>query len=230
MQSIDTMNFIASSFDGLFSKEVFIALAAAYIGARATSKATIRAHDLATQKSKNDEKEVTCNTLRLIRAELATAWDIYMFEYGKGLLLIPEDSPYIMTLPIGDNPFPIYDSAPPCLANVDPAISAKIVRIYMRTKGLITMIKLNNADCQVVYNAGRYATQNLVSKAISDGVVIDEEGARKLNEYHTFYVEQEAKQLGMGGTANGMKLMTGELGELLNEIKMEIDKLTSSAE
>ncbi|MCP1478345.1 hypothetical protein J2Y88_000656 [Pseudomonas chlororaphis] len=230
MQFIDTMNFIASSFDGLFSKEVFIALAAAYIGARATSKATIRAHELATQKSKNDEREVTCNTLRLIRAELVAAWDIYMFEYGRGLLLVSEDAPYIMTLPIGDNPFPIYDSAPPCLANVDPAISAKIVRIYMRTKGLITMIKLNNADCQVVYNAGRYATQSLVNKAISDGVVIDEEGARKLNEYHTFYVEQEAKQLGMGGTANGMKLMTGELGELLSEIKKEIDKLTSNAE
>lgn len=228
MQLMDIMNCIASFFDGLLSKEVLIALAAAYIGARATSKATIRAHELATQKSKNDEKETTHNTLRLIRAELATAWDVYMYEYGKGLLLVPEDSPYVMMLPIGDNPFPIFDSAPSCLANVEPSISAKIVRIYMRTKGLITMIKLNNADCQTVYNAGRFATQSLVNKAISDGVVIDEESARKLNDYHNFYVEQEAKQLGMGGTANGMKNLTVELEVLLNNIKKDIDKLTSS--
>lgn len=226
MRLMDIMNFIASLFDGLLSKEVAIALVAAYIGARATSKATIRAHELATQKSKNDERAVTYNTLRLIKAELTTAWDIYMHEYGKGLLLVPDDSPYIMMLPIGDNPFPIYDSAPPCLANVDPSISAKIVRIYMRTKGLITMIKLNNVDCQAVYNAGRFATQKLVNKAIADGVAIDEDGARKINDYHTFYVDQEANQLGMGGTANGMKLLTGELETLLNNIKRDIDNLT----
>jgi len=227
MQFVDVLNGIASVFDGLFSKEVVIALAAAYIGARATSKATIRAHELATQKSKNDEKEITKNTLRLIRAELVTAWDIYMSEYGRGLLLVPDDSPYFRILPIGDNPFPIYDSAPPYLANVDPSISAKIVRIYVRTKGLITMIKGNNADCQTVYNAGRFATQNLVNKAIADGVAINEEGARKLNEYHQFYVDQEANQLGMGGTTNGLKFMTGELEALLNDIKEDIDRFTS---
>lgn len=230
MQLIDAMNFIASLVKALFSREVVIALTAAYIGARATSKATIRAHELATQKSKNEEVEVTHNTLRLIKAELTTAWDIYMFEYGKGLLLVPEDAPYFMTLPIGDNPFPIYDSAPPCLANVDPSISAKIVRIYVRTKGLITMIKINNADCQTAHNAGRYATQNLINKAISDGLAIKQEDARKINEYHDFYVDREAKQLGMGGTANGLKLMTRELGELLDAIKMDIDKLTSIIE
>ncbi|MDT3312281.1 hypothetical protein QZR14_13050 [Pseudomonas sp. rhizo66] len=227
MRLLDIMNFIASLFDGLLSKEVAIALVAAYIGARATSKSTIRAHELATQKSKNDERAVTCNTLRLIKAELTTAWDIYMYEYGKGLLLVPDDSPYIMMLPIGDNPFPIYDSAPPCLANIDPSVSAKIVRIYMRTKGLITMIKLNNVDCQAVYNAGRFATQKLVNKAIADGAAIDEAGARKINDYHIFYVDQEANQLGMGGTANGMKLLTGELEILLNNIKRDIDNLTS---
>jgi len=224
MQFIEVMKGLL---EALLSKEVAIAFAAAYIGARATSKATLRAHELATQKSKKEEVEITHNTLRLIRAELTTAWDIYMFEYGKGLFLVPDDTPYLIMLPIGDNPFPIYDSAPPCLANVDPSISAKIVRIYVRVKGLITMIKLNNADCQTVFNAGRYATQNLVNKAISDGLAIDEEGARKINEYHDFYVKQEAKQLRMGGTANGLKFMTRELGELLIAIKEDIDKLTS---
>lgn len=223
---IDIGNHLSALVEAVLSKEVLIALAAAYIGARATSKATIRSHELSTQKSKNEGTETTHNTLRLIRAELTTAWDIYMYEYGKGLLLTPEDSPYIYMLPIGDNPFPIYDSAPPCLANVDPVLSAKIVRIYMRTKGLITMIKLNNSDCQTVYNAGRFATQNLIRQAIADGVVVDEEGARKLNDYHNFYVEQEAKQLGMGGTANGMKHLTGELEVLLNNIKKDIDQLT----
>lgn len=228
MQLIDALNFVADAFDGVFSKEVFIALAAAYIGARATRAATTKSHEYAIQKSKNDENEITRNTLRLIKAELTTAWDIYMFEYGEELLPISEDTPYINILPIGDNPFPIYDSAPSCLANVDPLISAKIVRIYMRTKGLISMINLNNADCQAVYSAGRYATQNLVNKAISEGQAINEEGARRLNEYHDYYVQQEAKKLGVGGTANGMKSLTIELNILLNAIKNDIDRITTS--
>ncbi|NUU34685.1 hypothetical protein [Pseudomonas sp. C2B4] len=228
MQLIDVLNVVADAFDGIFSKEVFIALAAAYIGARATSRATTKAHEYALQKSKNDEIETTRNTLRLIKAELTTAWDIYMFEYGEELLSIPENTPYIDTLPIGENPFPIYDSAPSCLANVDPLISAKIVRIYMRTKGLISMINLNNADCQAVYSAGRYATQNLINKAISEGQAINEDGARRLNEYHDYYVQQEAKKLGMGDTANGMKSLTMELKDLLSAIKIDIDKVIAS--
>lgn len=227
MQLIDVLNFVADAFDGIFSKEVFIALAAAYIGARATSRATTKAHEYAMKKTKNDEVEITSNTLRLIEAELTTAWSIYMLEYGEELLPLPEDVPYINILPIGDNPFPIYDSAPSCLANVDPQVSAKIVRIYMRTKGLISMINLNNADCQAVYIAGRYATQNLVNKAISEGQAINEDGARKLNEYHDFYVQQEAKKLGMGGTANGMKSLTVELNELLSAIKTDIARITN---
>lgn len=89
------------------------------------------------------------------------------------------------------------------------------------------MINLNSADCQTVYNAGRYATQNLVNKAISEGQAINEEGARRLNEYHDFYVQQEAKKLGMGSTANGMKSLTIELDELLTTIKNDIDRIVS---
>ncbi|AMB86008.1 hypothetical protein AWM79_12145 [Pseudomonas agarici] len=227
MQLIEALNLIATTVDGIFSKEVFIALAAAYIGARATSRATTKAHEYATQKSKDDEREITENTLRLINAELTTAWDIYMLEYGKELMQLAEDSPHFSIFPIGENPFPIYDSAPSCLANVDPLVSSKIVRIYMRTKGLISMINLNSTDCQAVYNAGRYATQNLVNKAISEGQAINEEGARRLNEYHDFYVQQEAKKLGMGSTANGMKSLTIELDELLTTIKNDIERIVS---
>ncbi|WP_192553041.1 hypothetical protein [Pseudomonas sp. IzPS59] len=41
--------------EALLSKEVAIALIAAYIGARATSKAALQSHELATQKSKREE-------------------------------------------------------------------------------------------------------------------------------------------------------------------------------
>lgn len=151
-----------------------------------------------------------------------------MLEYGKDLMLLPDNTPYINIFPIGDNPFAIYDSAPSSLANVDPVVAARIVRVYMRTKGLITMINLNSKDCQTVHDAGRYAVQKIVNKSISEGKAIDEEGARRLNDYYDFYVQQEAKQLGMGNTSEGMKSITMELGELLMVIKSDIDRITES--
>lgn len=223
MQLIDILNFIANATDSFFSTEVFIALTAAYIGAKATSKATTKAHAYATEKSKNDELEKTRNTLKLIKVELTSAWEIYYLEYGLDLLQLPEGDPCVDIFPIGENPFPIYDSAPSCLANIDPSVSANIVRIYMRIKGLISMINLNNADCQNAFNAGRHATQELANEAIAQGKKINKELTEKLDKYHDYYTYQEARKLRMGQTADAMKLLTIELKELLSKTEKDID-------
>lgn len=227
MSSVEFIAAVKSAISGLLSTELISAFVGAIIGGYFTRNATAKAHEYATQKSINDELTTTKNTLKLIKAEINTAWDIYKFEYGDELLKLPQGAAFIFTLPIGDNPFPIYDSAPSCLANTDPFTSAKIVRMYMRAKGLITMIKLNNSDCETICNAGRYATQNLVNKAITESQTIDEEGARRINDYYNFYIEQEAKKLNMGNTADGMKTLTTELELLLSEINNDINGLTA---
>lgn len=227
MQLIDILNFIAKAIEKSLSTEVFIALVAAYIGARATSKATTKAHDFSVEKSKNDNLEITRNTLKLIKIELTSAWDIYFSEYGSDLLKLPEGDACVDIFPIGDNPFPIYDSAPSCLANIDPIASANIVRSYMRVKGLISMINLNNADCQTIYDAGRNATQELANKFVHEGKQLNNELAEKLEEYHDYYAHQEAKKLRMDRTAHAMKLLTIELQSLLATAIIDIDKLTA---
>ncbi|WLG35332.1 hypothetical protein PSH85_06050 [Pseudomonas simiae] len=229
MQLTDALSFIAGATDSLFSTEVFIALTAAYIGAKATSKATTKAHLYATQKSELDELEKTRNTLKLIKVELTSAWEIYYLEYGLELLQLPEGDPCIDIFPIGENIFPIYDSAPSCLANIEPSISTNIVRIYMRVKGLISMINLNNADCQSAFSAGRHATQELANKAIAQGKEISDELTKKLDEYHDYYAHQEARKLRMGQTANSMKLLTIELKELLSRAEKDIDNFVSTS-
>lgn len=229
MQLIDILNFIAHATDSFFSTEVFIALTAAYIGAKATSKATTKSHAYATEKSKNDEHEKTRNTLKLIKVELTSAWEIYYLEYGQDLLQLSEGEPCVDIFPIGENPFPIYDSAPSCLANIDPSVSANIVRIYMRIKGLISMINLNNADCQSAFNAGRHATQELANKAIEQGKKMNKELAEKLDKYHDYYAHQEARKLRMGQTADAMKLLTIELKVLLSKTEKDIDTFISTS-
>ncbi|ETK14682.1 hypothetical protein H097_26223 [Pseudomonas sp. FH4] len=228
MQSIDILNFIAKAIEKSLSAEVFIALVAAYIGARATSKATTKAHNFSIEKSKTDNLENTRNTLKLIKVELTSAWDIYYSEYGSDLLQLPEGEACVDIFAIGDNPFPIYDSAHSCLANIDPEISANIVRIYMRVKGLVSMINLNNADCQTIYEAGRNATQELANKFIAEGKELNEELAKKLEEYHDYYAHQEAKKLRMNRTSYSMKLLTIELQDLLAIAEADIDRLTAT--
>lgn len=228
MQLIDILNFIAKAIEKSLSAEVFIALVAAYIGARATSKATTKAHNFSIEKSKTDNLENTRNTLKLIKVELTSAWDIYYSEYGSDLLQLPEGEACVDIFAIGDNPFPIYDSAHSCLANIDPEISANIVRIYMRVKGLVSMINLNNADCQTIYEAGKNATQELANKFIAEGKELNEELAKKLEEYHDYYAHQEAKKLRMDRTSYSMKLLTIELQDLLAIAEADIDRLTAT--
>lgn len=228
MQLIDILNFIAKAIEKSLSAEVFIALVAAYIGARATSKATTKAHNFSIEKSKTDNLENTRNTLKLIKVELTSAWDIYYSEYGSDLLQLPEGETCVDIFAIGDNPFPIYDSAHSCLANIDPEISANIVRIYMRVKGLVSMINLNNADCQTIYEAGKNATQELANKFIAEGKELNEELAKKLEEYHDYYAHQEAKKLRMDRTSYSMKLLTIELQDLLAIAEADIDRLTAT--
>lgn len=212
----------------VMSKEVIIALIAAWMGASATRSATKRANEYATKKAVEDENRLTRNTLLLLKVEMTTAWDIYTREYSEDLVNLAPNEPYLCTFSVGENPFPIYDSAPACLTNIQPETSEKIVRLYMRTKGLIRMIEANNDDYKDICEAGQVAVRDLLEKASSEKIEISEEGSKKLSQFYSQYIYQESKKLGMGGTADAMKLLTHELGDLINSIQSDIDKATKS--
>ncbi|MGH8386830.1 MAG: hypothetical protein ACRESJ_15270 [Pseudomonas sp.] len=217
-------NGLASLVDGIYSKEVAIALIAAYIGARATRKATIKAHEYAAEKSAQDEVRLTKNTLLLLSVELTTAWELYKEEYGNELLELETSEPYICYFSIGANTFPIFDSAPSHLANINPDLSSKIVRIYMRMKGLISMIEINNSDFDAAIKAGNEAVERMMKKANEEEKTLSEEAIERLDIYRENYITLEAKKIDMGSTADGIKSLTHELQDLIDATNKEIEK------
>ncbi|MCK9704969.1 hypothetical protein [Pseudomonas syringae] len=217
---------LAKILEDILSTEVFIALIAAYIGAAATSRAADKSHHLAKQKATQDEIQLTNNTLKLIRTEITTAWNIFIFEYGSDLLELDKDQPYICVFPIGHNTFPIYDSSPACLANIEPALAEKIVRTYMRTKGLISMINMNNAHSEAAINTGRSQLIEFQEAAILDNQPPMNQDERDLR--YGFLVRQEAIALGMADNANGMRSVAKELAVLIQTIDSQIDTITRS--
>lgn len=230
MTLLNVLDQIASAVNAAFSKEVIIALIAAWMGARATRNATKLAHWNAIKKSEDDEVRLTRNTLLLLGVEITTAWDLYQEEYAKELFEIPQSEPYLCTFPIGNNPFPIYDSVPACLANIDPGTSAKLVRLYMRMKGLVSMIELNNKEYDTICKAAQDAMQILISKAQAEKIEISEAGSAKLSEYYSDYRYQESRKLDMGGTADGMKALTTEIESLITAIKSDIAQHTEQVQ
>ncbi|SFU80823.1 hypothetical protein [Pseudomonas sp. OV546] len=222
MTLVNILNEIASAVDAAFSKEVMIALIAAWMGARATRKATNEAHWNAIKKSDHDEARITKNTLLLLSVEISTAWDLYQEEYAKDLFEVAASEPYLCNFPIGNNPFPIYDSVPACLANINPDTSAKLVRLYMRMKGMVSMIELNNKNYHDICKATQDAMKIIISKADDKKIEISEAGSEKLSEYYDTYQYQESKKLNMGDTADGMKALTSEIELLVNDIKLDI--------
>ncbi|QZD69435.1 hypothetical protein [Pseudomonas sp. 3-2] len=95
---------------------------------------------------KYNEQTAALSTLRLVRVELIEAWKIYHAEYAVELNKVPDNEAYIATYPLGENLFPIYESASIHLASAPIEIAADIVRIHMRIRGLITTLNNNNKN------------------------------------------------------------------------------------
>jgi hypothetical protein len=223
MTTYEIWNSIYSEASNVFSKEIISAFIGAIIGGYFTSRATSRAHKLERSRRIEEENTTTRNTLRLIQVELNTAWEIYNQEYVSELLALPPTTPHLFTLPIGDNPFPIFDSAPLHLAHVPPAISTKIVRIYMRIKGLVKMINTNNNECEIVAEHARTEWKKGFEHARSSQLPVPTEIQNEINDIYDREMQIMARQLGMGGSADLLKIMTLELKDYVESISLDID-------
>ncbi|MFJ3371003.1 hypothetical protein [Pseudomonas sp. NPDC086251] len=223
MEAREMFMAIFSTLSNLVSKEIFSAFLGAIIGGYFTSRATTKAHELNNDRQTEQEKTITNNTLRLIQVELNTAWELYNEEYVDTLLALPPGTPHLYTFPIGDNPFPIYDSSPPHLANVPSAISGKIVRIYMRTKGLIKMINENNRDCEIVFEYARNKWKEAFESVTASGRPVPKEIQDIVDHIFDKESQNMSRQMGMGASAEGLKDLTRELRDSILTISKDID-------
>ena len=209
----------------IFSTELTSALIGAVIGGMFTSRATRKAHDLESDRKKEDGLHTTANMLKLIRVELNAAWSIYEKEYAEDLRKLPAGTPHLFTLPIGQNPFPVFDSSPLHLVEIPPELSAKIVRIYMRMKGLVQMIEDNNRECAACADHARLEWQKAFEEARAGNYQVAQQKQNEVNAIYDRELRTFAAMLGMGTSADRLKSLTNELEPLLIEINQDIETL-----
>jgi hypothetical protein len=212
-------------------KELWSALGGALIGGLFTMWATHRTQmgesDRATQERRDDraqvedERQLTlANTAQLILVEVTTAWKVYQAEYATELMQIPDGAPYLCVFPIGDNSFPIFDSAPGSLAQLPIATSQQIVRFYMRAKGLISMINMNNLDTE---RAREFANLELQKRSSqTESLAGFDTELAEISSRYAQDAHRMASLLGMGSTADGLKGLTGEIEGLVLDIQSRL--------
>lgn len=238
MDLTDIATWIINAINAAFSKELWSALVGAVIGGMFTLWAT-RAAQKSESKRASSEREfrqrqleddrvvVLTNTVALIMVEISTAWDLYQAEYALDLMALPDGDPYLCVFPVGSNPFPVFDSAPACLTQLPSETSKQIVRFYMRAKGLISMIEMNNADTE---RAREYANLELQSRPYQMPTV-DMSEEQQVSALLAKY-EEDARRMafliGMGTTADGLKGLTREIGTLVLDIESRLGFSTKS--
>ena len=201
---------------------LFSGLAGAFIGGFFTLKGATNAHELALKKEEAADRERMITTLMLLRTEIASAWELFKEECGDELSQQVEGTPFLNILPIGKNPFPIFDSGPPALNLLPRELAKDVVHFYMRAKGLIAAIEMNNRDYEQALQHARVLLISHAERAQKDG---EEFSDVKHDQLFNDGVEFMAGQLGMGDTADAIRSLAQELAPIVGRITTEVDEL-----
>ncbi len=208
------------------SADTFVNFAAGLIGAAIGGYCTLlgaeKAHALATKKEADAEHERMVSTLMLLRTEIETAWTIYRTEYADDLLKLPDGEPYLTGFPIGESPFSIFNSAPQALNLLPRDLAKDVVHFYMRAKGLIAMIEMNNQDYEQALQHGRRQLTAQMEQASQRYQQLSEEDQQQAFQSG---VEFMAALQGMGGTPGIMRDLTRELEPVVQRITAAVDEL-----
>ncbi|MCK2120664.1 hypothetical protein [Pseudomonas sp. PNPG3] len=195
-----------------------VGLMGAGIGGYFTLKGTSQAHRFALEKEAAADQEKMITTLMLLRTEIATAWQIFSHEIGNEMLAQASDEPLLRVFPIGESPFPLYNSAPQALNLLPCDLAQDLVHFYMRAKGLIAMIEMNNRDYEQALQHGR----NLLGARL----VQDRNMSEQLQqEIFQSGVEYMAAMLGMGDSAEAIRGLARELAPVVKRITTAVDDL-----
>jgi hypothetical protein len=211
---------------GLGSADAYISmvsgLVGAVIGGLSTLHGATKAHALALKKEEAADRERMITTLMLLRIEIVGTWDLFQEECGDELLGQSEGTPFLNILPVGANPFPIFDSGPPALNLLPRELAKNIVQFYMRAKGLIAAINMNNRDYEQALQYARECVLSHAERAHNAGQAFsDEKHLEAFNDGVTFM----AGQLGMGDIADSIRSLAKELAPIVQRITKEVDEL-----
>lgn len=211
---------------GLGSADAYISmvsgLVGAVIGGWCTLNGATKAHGLALKKEEAADRERMITTLMLLRTEIVGSWELFHEECGDELLGQTEGTPFLNILPIGANPFPIFDSGPVALNLVPRELAKNIVHFYMRAKGLIAAIEMNNRDYDQALQHARLRLLTQAERAHQAGDEVSDEAHDEVFNYSVAFM---AGQLGMGDTADSIRSLTQELAPIVQRIKEEVDEL-----
>lgn len=213
---------IATTIKSIIENPAATALIGALAGGWFTLNATVRAHNLSRESTKSENLSATANSLSLIQVELQTAWNIYNLEYASELLEGEDGEPYLVTWPIGKDTFTIFNSMPQCLAEISPAVSSRIVEMYMRIKGLVAMIEENNKNVELARKAGLQKLDALMEIYVKNQVDFSTGISTPLDDFFEKYIYWEAKKTGMGEYADAIRLLTIDMRKKLSLIILEL--------
>ncbi|PKF23679.1 hypothetical protein [Pseudomonas hunanensis] len=195
-----------------------VGLIGAGIGGYFTLKGTKQAHRLALEKEAAADHEKMITTLMLLRTEIATAWQIFRSEIGDEVLAQAPDEPLLRVFPIGESPFSLYNSAPQALNLLPSDLAQDLVHFYMRAKGLVAMIEMNNRDYEQALQHGR----NLLGSRLVQDRNMSEQLQQELFQSG---VEYMASMLGMGDSAEAIRGLARELAPVVKRITTAVDDL-----
>ena len=197
-------------------------LLGAVIGGLCTLKGTQNAHQLELEKEEKNEREQMVTTLMLLRTEISTAWEIFLDEFGREMLAQAADEPCLTIFPIGESPFPLFNSAPQALNLLPRDLAKDIVHFYMRAKGLIAMIEMNNRDYEQSLQHARHLLDSNLARAREQDREMPEQLQQEIFQGGVNYM---AAMLGMGDTAEGMRGLARELEPVVQRITTAVDEL-----
>lgn len=210
----------------LGSADAYVSLVSGLVGAVVggffTLKGATNAHALAAKKEEATDRERMITTLMLLRIEISGSWDMFHEECGDELSGQPEGTPFLNILPIGANPFPIFDSGPAALNLLPRELAKDVVHFYMRAKGLIAAIEMNNRDYEQVLQYVRVQLLSHAERAHKEGRKLSDEAHDEVSNHSQAFM---AGQLGMGDTADSIRSLALELAPIVLRITKEVDEL-----
>lgn len=221
MDCTSILKWLGSLPSSLITSEMVSALFGALIGGLFTMWATSRSHSLSALATEAADEKLLYDTARLIQVEIETAVQIYQEEYGKDLLDLTQGEPYINVFPIGLNPFPIFDSSPACLSRLPHSLSSLIVRLYMRAKGLISMIEINNSSSEKAMALANERLKEMAAR-LHEKELSPEDLQQQLDDYYYKEVFRNATLTDMGSTADAMRDLTIEILDMVAELNRKL--------
>lgn len=219
MSAVEVLETLGS----VFSNSAFTALLGAISGGLLANRTAKSTQKSASNSAALEKLNGIRNSLILIRIELDSAWNLYQKEFAPELMTLPEGHAYMTNWSIGKGTFIIYDSMPQFLAEISSNVSGKVVQIYMRIKGLVSMIELNNSYFDIANRSKVHYIDSVMESKKVQNQEISVDFSERLSASAGALMEWEGVKLGMGELADALKALTTELASSYEEVMTGID-------